>query len=152
MYITDLDSKHSLDGMMIWNNLGYYNTIWDGTCDFQQCGILTWIDSDKPVQPPFKLRNSKCSSVSSWIFIEYSSDYQRLWSACAYAQAGLSLCWSQIVEISCHSSNIYHAVLHATAPLILIPKESSTLCMVQYLFWVISTAILLFLCMLGNFS
>ena len=29
------------------------------TCDFQQCGILTSIDSDAPVQPPLKLRNSK---------------------------------------------------------------------------------------------
>ena len=27
------------------------------TCDFQ-CGILTSVDSDEPVQPPFKLRNS----------------------------------------------------------------------------------------------
>ena len=35
------------------------------TCDFQQCGILTCVDSDEPVQPPFKLRNSKCCSVSS---------------------------------------------------------------------------------------
>ena len=26
------------------------------TCDFQQCGILTRVDSDKPVQPPVKLR------------------------------------------------------------------------------------------------
>ena len=26
---------------------------------FQQCGILTSVDSDEPVQPPFKLRNSK---------------------------------------------------------------------------------------------
>ena len=23
-------------------------------CDFQQCGILTSVDSDEPVQPPFK--------------------------------------------------------------------------------------------------
>ena len=29
------------------------------SCDFQQCGILTSVDSDEPVQPPFKLRNSK---------------------------------------------------------------------------------------------
>ena len=29
------------------------------TCDFQQCGILTSVDSDEPWQPPFKLRNSK---------------------------------------------------------------------------------------------
>ena len=25
------------------------------TCDFQQCGFLTSKDSDKPLQPPFKL-------------------------------------------------------------------------------------------------
>ena len=24
---------------------------WAMTCDFQQCGILTSVDSDKPVQP-----------------------------------------------------------------------------------------------------
>ena len=29
------------------------------TCDFQQCGILTSVDSDEPVQPPFEPRNSK---------------------------------------------------------------------------------------------
>ena len=27
--------------------------IWAATCDFQQCGILTSVDSDEPVQPPF---------------------------------------------------------------------------------------------------
>ena len=31
----------------------------DNYCDFQQCVILTSVDLDKPVQPPFKLRNSK---------------------------------------------------------------------------------------------
>ena len=30
------------------------------TCDFQQCGVLTSVDSDEPVQPSLKLRNSKC--------------------------------------------------------------------------------------------
>ena len=65
-------------------------------CNFQQCGILTSVDSDEPVQPPFKLRNSKWCSVSSLTVIEYSSDKQRLLSNCAYAQAGLSLCWSHI--------------------------------------------------------
>ena len=29
------------------------------TCDYQQCGILTCVDSELPVQPHFKLRNSK---------------------------------------------------------------------------------------------
>ena len=45
------------------------------------------VESDEPVQPPFKFRNSKCCSVSSFTFIEYSSDYQRLCSDCAYGQA-----------------------------------------------------------------
>ena len=34
------------------------------TCDFQQCGILTSVDLNEPVQPPFKLRNLKGGSVS----------------------------------------------------------------------------------------
>ena len=34
------------------------------TCDLQQCGILTSVDSDEPVQPPFKLQSSKLCSVS----------------------------------------------------------------------------------------
>ena len=42
--------------------------------DFQQCGILTSVDSDDPVQPPFKLSNSKCCSVSSLTVMEYASD------------------------------------------------------------------------------
>ena len=29
------------------------------TRDFQQCGILTRVDSGEPLQPTFKLRNSK---------------------------------------------------------------------------------------------
>ena len=29
------------------------------TRDFQQCGILASVDSDEPVQSPFKLRNPK---------------------------------------------------------------------------------------------
>ena len=69
---------------------------WAAARDFQQLDILTSVDSDEPVQPPVKLRNSKQCSVSSSTVIEYSSDKQRLWSVCAYAQAGLSLCWSHI--------------------------------------------------------
>ena len=34
-------------------------------CDFQQCGILTSVESDEPLLPPVKLRNSKWRSVSS---------------------------------------------------------------------------------------
>ena len=43
-------------------------------CYFQQCGLLTCVDSDEPLQPPFKPRNSKWCSVSSLTIIEYSSD------------------------------------------------------------------------------
>ena len=66
------------------------------TCDFQECCILTSVDSDKPVQPPSRLRNLKGCSVSSLTLIGYSSDKQRLWSECAYAQDDLRLCWSHI--------------------------------------------------------
>ena len=44
------------------------------TCDFQQCGILTSVDSDKPVHTPFKPRNSKWYPVSCLTLLEYSSD------------------------------------------------------------------------------
>ena len=40
--------------------------------------ILTSVDSDEPLQPLVKLRNSKSCSVSSLIVIEYSRDKQRL--------------------------------------------------------------------------
>ena len=44
---------------------GDVSNIWAGTCDFKQCGVLTSVDSDKPVQPHFKLRNSKWYLISS---------------------------------------------------------------------------------------
>ena len=65
------------------------------------------LDSGEPVQTPLKLRNSKWCSVGSLILIEKSSDQQRLWSDCAYAQAGLRLCWSHIPH--CWK---YHAAAH----------------------------------------
>ena len=40
------------------------------TCDFQQRGILSE-DSDEPVQPPAKLRNSKSCLLISLTVIEY---------------------------------------------------------------------------------
>ena len=43
------------------------------TRDFQQCGILTSVDSDDPVQPHFKIRNFKLCSVSSLTLIKYAS-------------------------------------------------------------------------------
>ena len=44
---------------------------WAATCDFQQCCILTSVDSYETVQPPYKPRNSKWCSVSSLTLIEY---------------------------------------------------------------------------------
>ena len=77
------------------------------TCDFQQCGVLTSVDSYEPVQPSFKLRNSKLCSVSSLIVINYSSDKHRLRSDFTYAQADLRLCWSHLSH--CWKS---HVVAH----------------------------------------
>ena len=77
---------------------------WAATCDFQQCGIFTCVDSDKPLEPPVKLRNSKWCSVSSLTVIEYSSTKQSLWSDCAYAQADQRLCLSHIPH--CRKSHV----------------------------------------------
>ena len=65
---------------MIWFDLCIYDLLvfqctyiwikWAVTCDFQQCGILTSVDSDEPVQPPVKLRNSNFCSVSRLTVIE----------------------------------------------------------------------------------
>ena len=43
------------------------------SCDFQQCGILKSVDSDEPVKPPVRFRNSKWCSVSSFTIIEHAS-------------------------------------------------------------------------------
>ena len=47
--------------ILLDSEFAYFNTIyiWAVTRDFQQCGILTSVDSDQPVQPHFKLLNSK---------------------------------------------------------------------------------------------
>ena len=74
--------------------------IWAVTCDFQLCGILTWKNSDEPVQPPFKLRNSKWCSVCSLTVLEYSSDWQRLWSDCAFASHNTLMSWPMYFLIS----------------------------------------------------
>ena len=54
------------------------NNFFEPRRDFQQCDILTSVDSYEPVQPPFKFRNYKCCSVSSLTVIEHLSDKQRL--------------------------------------------------------------------------
>ena len=67
--------------------------------------VAFWrMDSDELVQPPCMLRNSNWCLVSSLTVIEYSSNHQRLWSDCAYAQADLNLCWLHIPH--CWKSHI----------------------------------------------
>ena len=63
------------------------------TRDFQQCGILTSVDSDEPVQPPFKLRNSKSCLAGSLTVIE-----------CAVWSELLLVTHTTLLEISCRSS------------------------------------------------
>ena len=76
------------------------------TCDFQQCGILTSVDSDEPVQPPSKLTNSKRCSDSSLTVIEYSSDskdsdqtacLRRLIGGFAGRTYNVPHCWKSLV-------------------------------------------------------
>ena len=57
-----------------WANKFIATIVRAATYDFQQCGILTCVDSDEPVQPHIKLRNSKWCSVSSLTYSGYSSD------------------------------------------------------------------------------
>ena len=68
---------------------------WAATCDFQQYGILISVDSDEPVQPLFKLRNSKWCPVSSLTVIKYLS-----WSE------PLLVAHTTLLEISCRGSII----------------------------------------------
>ena len=97
------------------------------TCDFQQCGILTSVESNEPVHSPYKLRNSKWFSVSSLTLIEYSSHKQRLWSVWAYAQAGLSLCRSHIPH--CWKSHVMAHYLKEWICLLLENIIHSSICM-----------------------
>ena len=42
-----------------------YELLTKYACNFQQFDILTSVDTDEPVHPPFKLRNSKINDVQS---------------------------------------------------------------------------------------
>ena len=83
--------------------------IWAVTCDFRQCGILTSVDSDESVQPPFKLRNSKWCSVSTLAIIEYSSDLAKALirlHICAGWSEALLVAHTTLLEISYHGSYV----------------------------------------------
>ena len=76
---------------------------WAAACDFHQCGILTSVDSDEPVQPPFKHRTSK--NVRS---VELNT--HRIWKAlirlrvCAGWSEALLVAHTTLLEISCRGS------------------------------------------------
>ena len=64
-----LGQTWEVDGQSPWSTTSRVcgtlsETILAATCDFQQCGILTSVDSDEPVQPSFKLKNSKWCLIS----------------------------------------------------------------------------------------
>ena len=65
---------HTVSAEISFHRPGGGHSKLKATCYFQQCGILTSVDSDKHVQPHFKPRNSKWCSVSSLTLIEYSGD------------------------------------------------------------------------------
>ena len=74
------------------------------TWDFQQCGILTSVDSDEPVQSLFKLRNSKWCAVSS-ILKRLAKALIRL-RVCAGWSEALLVAHTILLEISCTGSII----------------------------------------------
>ena len=93
IHVAGSDSKQDFKSHLI---AVHQIELWAMASDLQQCGILISVDSDEPLQPFFKLKNSKWCSFSSLTILEYSSDLQRLWSDCAYAQPDLRLGWSHI--------------------------------------------------------
>ena len=75
------------------------------TRDFQQCGNLTSVDSDKPVQPPVRLRNLKwCSVRSHSIFKRQAKALTRL-RVCAGWSEPLLVAHTILFEISSTCSN-----------------------------------------------
>ena len=76
-------------------------------CHFRQCGILTSVDSDEPVQPPVEPRNSKwclISSLSHVILKRLAKALIRL-RVCAGWSEPLLVAHTALLEIPCHGSN-----------------------------------------------
>ena len=65
----EASASNGLKLFMIYSDIRLFDN-WAVACDFQQCGILTSLDSDEPVQPPVQLRNFKFCWVSSFTFID----------------------------------------------------------------------------------
>ena len=80
------------------------------TCDFQKCGILTSVDSDEPVQPPFKLRSYKCCLASSLTVLfpaKKETDHVELFSSQENHR-----CKAILVYIG---AKVYQVLLHSTS-------------------------------------
>ena len=99
--------SHCHAGHQAW--ISKYIHVWAVAWDFQQCGILTCVDSDEPLQPPSKLRHSKWCSVSS-LTITKIRILKRLAKAlirlrvCAGWSEALLVAHTKLLEISCTSS------------------------------------------------
>ena len=75
-----------------WHNHNWWvSTEHQMSRDFQQCGILTSVDSGEPVQSPFKLRNSKWCSVISLSHTIFKQLAKALIRLCCLSH--ISHCW-----------------------------------------------------------
>ena len=68
------------------------------------------LDSDEPVQPPFKLRNSKLCSASSLTLIDRLAKALTRLRICAGWSEHLLVAHTRLLEISCHGSNILYVM------------------------------------------
>ena len=91
----------------VWEDFyNYLANIWAMTHDFLQCGIFRCVDSNEPVQSPFKLRNPNWCSVSSLTLIEYSSNSKgsdHTAHSAGWSEA-LLVAHNTLLEIPCYGS------------------------------------------------
>ena len=122
--------QHSISFCSVICTMNYHKFIvsnqidkWAVACDFQQCDILTSVDSYKPVQPPLKLRNSKWCSVSTnshRIFKRQAKALIRL-HVCAGWSEALLVVHTKLLEISCVGSiPLEYKRLWYIAPVVLL--------------------------------
>ena len=108
--------SHKLSGFKYMFKYSVFKYLWAVTCDFQQCGILTTVesDSDEPVQPPLRLRNSIWCSVSSLnshrILKQLAKALIRLHIYTGWSEA-LLVPHTTLLELSCRSSYWESAII-----------------------------------------
>ena len=79
-------------------------------CDFQHCDSLTTLDSGEPVQPPFKLRNSKsqCQWLKSHRILKRQARALIRLRVCTGWSESLLVAQATLLEISCCGSYVYY--------------------------------------------